>query len=140
MQAVGIQRGGDHLGDDGGRRSGATEIGEKAGMIPMRDRRNDLLIEVAEDGVEGLALIGARRRQSIDQLAGLGFRRDGIAARIGEIVGNPVDGVVGGAAEIGDVGGPVLLGIDGSSSAFRRLGGHEGSAKRRVYLTRSFLL
>ena len=70
----------------------------------MRDRRNDLLIEVAEDGVEGLALVGTRRRQRIDQLAGLGFRRDGIAARIGEIVGNPVDGVVRGAAKIGDVG------------------------------------
>ena len=90
--------------------------------------------------LEGLALVGTGRRQRIDQLAGLGFRRDGIAARIGEIVGNPVDGVVGGAAKIGDVGGPVLLGIDGGSSAFRRLGGHEGSAKRRVYLTRSFLL
>ena len=109
-------------------------------MIPLRHRGDDQLLEIPEDRLQRFALFGARRRQSIDQLAGLGFRRDGIAARIGEIVGNPVDGVVGGAAEIGDVGGPVLLGIDASSSAFRRLGGHEGSAKRRVYLTRSFLL
>ena len=51
-----VERGGQELREDAGRAAGDREIGEEAGMVPVRDAGNQHPLEIGKDGVEGLAL------------------------------------------------------------------------------------
>ena len=52
-----------------GSRGGVREVGEEARVLPVRDARQQHLVEVAQDGGERLGLLGRRRRQPRADLA-----------------------------------------------------------------------
>ena len=83
MQAVGVERGAEHVGEDGRSGAGGAEVGKKSGMIPVGYRRHDLLFEIAQHGGKRFSLLRRMRRQSINQLAGLdgGQTPDSAASR-----------------------------------------------------------
>ena len=59
-------------------------------MVPVRDAGDEDPLEVGEDALERLALLGRLRRQRVADLAGLDARKHRIARRIVEVVGDPV--------------------------------------------------
>ena len=59
----------DQLGQDGRLRRARREVGEEARVVPVRDGRQDHLVEVAQDVRELLGLVRRRRRQRARQLA-----------------------------------------------------------------------
>ena len=60
-----VERGGQELGEDAGRAAGDGEVGEEAGMVPVRDAGQDDALEVGEDRVERLAVLGRARRERV---------------------------------------------------------------------------
>jgi hypothetical protein len=93
-------------------------------MIPVRHRGHDEVVEILEDGVVRLAFIRRRARQGIGQIARLHLRNYGIIASVLEIMRDPVDDFVAGAAEVFDVGVPLLL---LGAGRHRTSAGHKGS-------------
>jgi hypothetical protein len=77
-------------------------------MIPLGHGGKNLTLEIFEDSVEALTVLGRGGRKRIDELAGLQSRQHGNAANIAEVLGNPVYAAVRGAAKVFDVAGPRL--------------------------------
>ncbi len=65
-------------------------------MVPVRQPRHDELVEVAQDRLERLCVLGRRRRQQSRQLPGLDLGRNGAVADPGEVALGPR----GGAGEV----------------------------------------
>src|SRR6185369_12734055 len=57
------------------------------------------LAKIAQDGFDGLAVLGRGGGQPVDQRSRLNVRQNGKSAGIAQIVGDPVDGLMGGRAE-----------------------------------------
>ena len=66
----------------------------------MRDSGNNQSSKVFEDCFDGLSLFGPGVGKTIDERAGLDAREHGIVAHITQIVGDPIDGLVRGGAEL----------------------------------------
>ncbi len=66
---VHVQCGDEELGEDSGLRAGDGEVAEEARVVPVRDPREDRLVEVAEDRLERLAMLGRRGRKPRAHLA-----------------------------------------------------------------------
>ena len=64
-----IERRRQELGEDAGRAGADGEIGEKAGMVPVRQSRHEDALKVVEDGVERLTVLGGARWKRIDDVA-----------------------------------------------------------------------
>jgi len=113
VQAVGVHGGNQHLRQNAGRAGRGAKVSHEAGMIPLRHGRQNLALEVSEDGREALAMIGRRGGQGIHQLAGTDPRLHGHVANVRQVLGNPFDAIVRRAAEIFDVAFPggLALGI-----------------------------
>jgi hypothetical protein len=97
--AIRVERGAEQLAEDAGLRAGDAEVGEKAGVIPVRDAGEDLLLELAQQLVIRLAAV---RRTIVElplHIARLHAREHGKGVDVLEIVGDPVDGFVRGFAE-----------------------------------------
>ena len=86
-----VQAGDEQLGEDPRLRRGVREVREEARALPVRERRHEDVVEVAQDGGERLGLLGRRRRQPPPQLAGLDLRQHRQVAHPLEIVGHPAD-------------------------------------------------
>ena len=54
-------------------------------MVPVGEPGNDVLLEVGEDRLKRLALVGRRARQRPHQIARLRAREHRIAARLAEV-------------------------------------------------------
>jgi hypothetical protein len=57
-----IHRRSEQLGEDPRLRRGHREVREEAGMLPVRERRDDELVDVAQDVHERLAVLRRRGR------------------------------------------------------------------------------
>ena len=68
-------------------------------MVPMRAGGNDEALEIGEDLLHGLALLGSGGRQRVSQFARFDAREDGKEFHHFEEVGYPVDGLVAMYAE-----------------------------------------
>ena len=86
-----VQRRRDQLGEDPRLRGGDGEVGEEARVLPVRERRDDQLVEVAEDVRERLAGLGRRDRELRRQLARLDLREHRQLVDALEIAGRPVE-------------------------------------------------
>src|SRR5579864_9761674 len=91
---------GEQIAEDGRPGGVAREVGEKVGRLPVRDAGEDEVLDVAEDRVEGLALLRPSRRQLGAELAGLRLGEDGEGFDFAVVVGDPVDDGVAVTAEL----------------------------------------
>ena len=80
---VHVQRRDQELGEDPRLRAGVREPGEEARMVPVRERRQHELVEVAQHRRERLALLRRRVRQLRAEVARRDGRRDRAARRRG---------------------------------------------------------
>ena len=81
----------EQLGEDARLRAGVREVGEEARALPVREPRQEDVVEVAEDVRERLRLLGRRRRQPRAQLAGLDLREHREVAHPLEVRRDPLD-------------------------------------------------
>ena len=81
-----LSAGRQHLGENARVRGRDGEVGEKARMIPMRQRGNDGALEILEDRVHRFAVIGRVRGQAIHQVARLHVRQHRILPDVFQIV------------------------------------------------------
>ena len=88
------------LAEDAFGRCGIGEVGQEAGMVPVRHGGHDQPLEIGQDGLHGLALFGAVGGQRVGQLARLDRRQHGVPLGVGQKVGDPVDGLVAMSAEL----------------------------------------
>ena len=89
---VRVQRRDEELREDARLGARVREVGEEAGMVPVRDGRDDQLVEVAEHVGERLALLRRRLGELGAQRPGLDLRQHREVADALEVVGRPVDG------------------------------------------------
>ena len=82
-----------------GSADGDCEVGEEPRVLPVRDAREEDLVEVAEHRGERLRLLGRRLRQPRADLPRLDLGEHGQLAHPFEVVGRPVDGAVAVLAE-----------------------------------------
>ena len=87
-----VQPGDQQLGEDPRLGAGGCEVGEEAGALPVRDRRQEHVVEVAQDRRERLSALGRRRRELRAQLARLDLGEDGKLAHALEVRRDPVEG------------------------------------------------
>ena len=66
-----VERRGEQLGEDAGLGGGVGEVGEEARVLPVRDARQEDLVEVAQHRRERLRLLGRRSGQLRADLARL---------------------------------------------------------------------
>ena len=87
-----VQRRRDQLGEDPRLGGGDGEVGEEARVLPVRERRDDQLVEVAEDVRERLAASrAARRGASRDSSPGSTCASTGQLVDALEVAGRPVE-------------------------------------------------
>jgi hypothetical protein len=84
------------------------EIGEKAGMVPVGNPRQDDLPEVTHDVLHGLTPAGRTRGKSAAHITGGNGRQDRVTLYIVEVVGHPVDHLVAEATEAIGIHGMLL--------------------------------
>ena len=81
--------GAEQLGEDAGLRAGVREVREEARALPVRDPRQEHLVEVAEHVRERLGALRRRGRQPRAQLARLDLREHGQLAHALEVATRP---------------------------------------------------
>ena len=86
-----VQRRGQQLGEDRRLARGYGEVAEEARALPVRDRRQDQLVEIAEHVCEGLSLLGRRRGERPPQVARSQARKHWELADALEIAGRPLE-------------------------------------------------
>ena len=86
-----VQRRREQLGEDPRLRRGRREVREEARVLPVRQRGDDQLVEVAQHVRERLALLRRRERQLRGELARLHLREHRQLADALEIARRPVD-------------------------------------------------
>ena len=86
-----VEPGAEQLGEDARLRAGVREVGEEARALPVREPRQEDVVEVAEDVRERLRLLGRRRGQPRAQLAGLDLREHREVAQPLEVRRDPLD-------------------------------------------------
>ena len=72
-------------------RRGDREVGEEARALPVRECRQEEVVEVAQDVGKGLGLLGRRGRQLRRELARPHLREHGQLADALKVVRSPVD-------------------------------------------------
>src|SRR4029079_12133888 len=85
-----VERRREKLAEDAGGAAGDGEVGEEAGMVPVRDAGKDDALEVGEDRVEVFAALRRVRGERVADRAGPYTRKDWIAGRILEVIRYPV--------------------------------------------------
>ena len=65
----------------------------------MGDAGDDQVLEIGEDCIHGLAVLGTRFRQAIHQCSGLNVGQNGKIADVTKIVGDPIYNLVARGAE-----------------------------------------
>ena len=86
-----VQARAEQLGEDAGLRAGVREVGEEARALPVGERGQEDLVEVAEHVRERLGGLGRRRRQARAQLTRLDLREHRELAHALEVGRDPVD-------------------------------------------------
>ncbi len=97
--AVDVESGGEHFAEDAGGRRADGEVSVEMRVVPMGHGRHDLALEIGQDCLHGLALLGRGSGERGGQITGLNAWKDGVVARVFEIVGDPVNDLVAVAAE-----------------------------------------
>ena len=88
-----VQGARQQLRQHAGRAAGDGEVGEEAGMVPVRDAGQEDALEVGEDGVERLAGLRGGRRELRADLPRPGAGQHGVAVVLTEVGRDPVDEV-----------------------------------------------
>jgi len=96
---------------DAGAGCGDGEVGQKTRMIPVRHAGHDQVAEIFQDRVHGLALLGCGGGKAVDERSRFDSGRDGKMPGIAQVVGNPIDGLVGGGAKF--LGGHAPFSVTG---------------------------
>ena len=79
-----------HVAEQGGVGVEGREVGVHVGGLPVGHPGHDAPLDVAEDGVEVLALMRSMVRQHLPEVAGLNVREDSPVSDVLEIVRNVV--------------------------------------------------
>ena len=103
MQPIGIQRGRQHLTQDRGRGTGAGKVGKEARVVPLRDRRHNHAVEIAQDDFKRFSLLGRGARKRVKQLSRFYLGQHRIIGQLAQVFCDPVHGFMPGAAEIFNV-------------------------------------
>ena len=90
-EAEGAEAGREIVAQHAGWQAVGGEIGEEAGMLPMRQARHDDALHVGEDGIEALGLKRRLRRQLRLDVAGLHAGHHRQRGDAGAVVRDPVD-------------------------------------------------
>ena len=98
--ALGAERGGEHLSQDGRGTVVAREIGEPAGVIPVGHPGNDDAGEVLNQRLERLTALRRRSRQLPHDVTRSNGGCDRELAHISHVVGHPVDQLVAVASKV----------------------------------------
>ena len=96
-----VERRRQELGEDAGRAGRDREVGEEAGMIPVRQAGHEHALEVGHDRRRTVRRLPARWRAARPRCRRASTRdENGIALDVLEVVGDPVDELVAVAPEI----------------------------------------
>jgi hypothetical protein len=63
-------------------------------MVPVRDRGNDELFKIGQNGVKGFALLGRTGGQRVDEIAGGALRDHRVLFGVLQVTGHPIDDLV----------------------------------------------
>ena len=88
--AVDVEGGGQHLGQDGGGGGGVGEVGEEAGMVPVREAGDDEPLHVGQDARQRLGPAGGAAGMRGPHVARPDPGQHGVAARPPRVAGDPV--------------------------------------------------
>ncbi len=117
--ALGAETRRDEVGEHRGEVGVGGEVGEPAGVVPVRDARQHDALEVGDDVAEALALLRRLGRQLRRDLAGLDAAHDREFVEALAVGGDPLDQLVAQRAELGGIHRWLLL-VAGRASRCRR--------------------
>ena len=86
-----VEPGDQELGEDTGLRCGRREVREEARALPVRQPRQEHVVEVAEHRRERLGLVRRRRRERCANVSGLDLGENGKLAHALEVGRDPLD-------------------------------------------------
>jgi hypothetical protein len=86
-----VERRRQQLGEDPGLRGGGGEVGEEARMLPVRDTRQQELLQIAKDVGEGLRPLRRLGREPSADLARVDPRQDGKLAHPLQVARDPLE-------------------------------------------------
>ena len=100
----------DEVAEHGGEVGVGGEVGEEAGVVPVRDARQDDAVEVGDDAREAVGLLRAARRAAAPRTSpGCTRLITGQLADVLAVVGDPVDQLVAERAELVGVHGALRV-------------------------------
>ncbi len=92
---VDVESRGESLAQNPWRRPARSEVGHESGRLPVRGRRDEQGVDIAEDGVHRFPLRGRRLWQRPSEASRLGGAQHRVLLDVTKVIGRPVRHTVG---------------------------------------------
>src|SRR5579875_3048734 len=97
---IDVERARKHLAQNAGAGAGNAKIGHETRRVPVSNAGHEHTVKIGENSLHRLRLLRRLSRQGVTNIAGSNLRQNGIAAYIGQVIGDPVYDLVSVTAKI----------------------------------------